>query len=84
MYINKVATMHKANITELRKYLPKYLLAATKGDEILVTSHGKIIARILPPTDVCLEAKARLRTLRKTCNVKDVVTPVSDKWNAAK
>ena len=76
--------MHKANITELRKYLPKYLLAATKGDEILVTSHGRVIARILPPTDVCREAKEQLRFLRKSCKVKDVISPIADTWDAAK
>ncbi len=74
--------MHEVNITELRNHLPKYLLEVNKGDEILVTSHGKVIARILPPVDMRQEAKRKLRELRKHCKVGDVVSPIEDSWEA--
>lgn len=74
--------MHEVNITELRNHLPKYLLQVRKGDEILVTSHGKIIARILPPKNLYQEAKQRLIDLRKVCKIGDVVSPIDDIWEA--
>jgi prevent-host-death family protein len=74
--------MHEVNITELRNHLPKYLSDVTKGDEILVTSHGKVIARILPPMDMRQEAKKRLCDLRKICKVGDVIAPIEDPWQA--
>ena len=43
--------MQSVNVTELRNHLPKYLEIAHKGSEILITSHGHIIARILPPSN---------------------------------
>ncbi len=76
--------MHSVNVTELRNHLPKYLADVTKGDEILVASHGRIIARIVPPVDVCQEAKKRLNDLRKTCKVGDVLTPLDSCWDASK
>lgn len=74
MYINGRTITHKVNITELRNHLPKYLSDVTKGDEILVTSHGKVIAHILPPTDISQEAKRKLHDLRKICKVGDVIS----------
>ncbi len=52
--------MQSINTTELRNHLPKYLADVTNGDEILVTSHGKTIARISPVLDERLEAKKLL------------------------
>lgn len=76
--------MHPVNITELRNHLPKYLLEVIKSGEILVTSHGKVIARILPPVETRQEAKKKLSDLRKICKVGDVITPTGDKWKAEK
>ena len=55
--------MHEINITELRNHLPKYLSDVNKGDEILVTLHGKVIARILPPVNKRQEAKRKLKSV---------------------
>ena len=57
--------MHEVNVTELRNHLPKYLADVCKGEEILITVRGRVIARILPPVDVKLEAGKKLRALRK-------------------
>lgn len=74
--------MQGVNITELRNHLPKYLDSVTKGDEIYVTSHGKIIARILPPLDLHQEAKAQLQHLRQMCKVGDVTSAIHEEWTA--
>jgi prevent-host-death family protein len=72
------------NITELRAHLPKYLSNAQKGTEILVTSHGHVIARILPPIDPQIEAQKKLKELRKHCKVNDVISPIAEDWDAEK
>lgn len=72
--------MYEVNITELRNHLPKYLSEVNKGEEILVTSHGKVIAWILPPMDMRQEAKKRLNELGNNCTIGDVISPVGDVW----
>lgn len=76
--------MRSVNVTELRNHLPKYLSSVQKGHEILITSHGEVIARIMPPIDTRLEAQQQLKQLRKRCKVGDVVSPVDEKWDAEK
>lgn len=74
--------MHAVNVTELRNHLPKYLLSVQKGEEISITLHGQIIAIIIPPIDAKLAAQKKLRELRKTCYLGDVVSPLQEKWDA--
>ncbi len=76
--------MSSVNVTELRSHLQKYLSNAHKGDEILVTLHGQVIAKIVPPTDIKSEAIKQLHALRKNCRVADVVSPVDEAWDAEK
>lgn len=76
--------MHQVNVTELRNHLPRYLSSVQKGNEILITSHGVVIARIVPPVDTQKEAQAELLKLRKRCKVGDVINPVDESWEADK
>lgn len=76
--------MQAVNVTDLRNHLPKYLSCVQKGAEILVTSHGQVMARIVPPVDVKQEARKKIRELRKHCQVGDVVSPIGDEWEAEK
>lgn len=76
--------MRSINTTELRNHLPKYLHLVQRGDEILVTSHGKVIARIMPPIDVKLDAQNKLKSLRKACKVGDVISPIDEDWDVSK
>ena len=41
--------MSVVNVTELRQNLPAYLDQVRKGEHILVTSRGEVIAEISPP-----------------------------------
>lgn len=56
--------MAEVNVTELRQNLPIYLERASNGQRIRVTSRGKVIAEIGPPSmepDVVAGARERLR-----------------------
>jgi len=55
-----------------------------KSGEILVTSHGQVIARILPPIDTQSQAREQLKILRKKCKVSDVVSPIGEDWDVEK
>lgn len=76
--------MKAVNVTELRNHLPKYLASVQQGKEILVTSHGQIIARITPPLDVRHNAIEQLKLLRKHCKIGDVTSPIDENWEAEK
>jgi prevent-host-death family protein len=74
--------MREVNVTELRNHLPAYLGSVRAGEELLITSRGKIIAKLVPAEDPRAEAKARLLQLRSRCQVGDVVSPVGEGWSA--
>ena len=74
--------MDEVNITELRQQLPTYLGRVARGATVLVTQHGKPIAKIVPVEDPCAEAARRIETLRKTARVGDVVSPIEAEWSA--
>lgn len=74
--------METVNISELRANLLNYLKKAKEGHEIIITSHGEILATIVPPIDQIQQAKAKLKQLAKSAVVKDVVSPTKDKWDA--
>ena len=50
--------MTSVNVTELRQNLPAYLEKVRKGQRICVTSRGKVIAELAPPTAPVDEARA--------------------------
>jgi prevent-host-death family protein len=74
--------MITTNVTTLRQALPKYLSYVEAGEHIIVTSHGKPIARIIPAANAAEEAKKQLQMLRKSCKIGDVISPVDVDWDA--
>jgi prevent-host-death family protein len=76
--------MRQVNITELRSHLPDYLGQVQRGEELVVTSHGKAIARILPSEDIRETANVQLRALRGKARVGDVISPIGETWGAEK
>lgn len=74
--------MLEVTVTTFRKHIPDYLGKVRKGEDISLTSRGKIIARLVPPADERLSAKEQLAALRVTSFIGDVVTPLDEKWEA--
>jgi len=56
--------MQKVNITELRNHLPDYLAKAVSGQTLVITSRGRIVARLSPPEDMKVAARKRLKQLQ--------------------
>jgi len=74
--------MLQVNVTELRNHLPTYLGKVKSGEEVAVTSRGKVIARLVPETDQCGAARSRLEAIRQTSWVGDVLSPSGEVWEA--
>jgi prevent-host-death family protein len=83
MYIQRKETaMIEVKVTEFRNHLPEYLGRVKKGEDVLLTSRGKVIARITPAADERDPAREALVALRGKCRVGDVVTPLDERWEA--
>ena len=70
------------SMTELRVNLQVAIEEVKKGNTIIVTSHGKPVAQLIPPPDRRQEAIARLKALRKTVIIGDIISPTGEKWEA--
>jgi antitoxin (DNA-binding transcriptional repressor) of toxin-antitoxin stability system len=75
--------MMTINISELRANLLKYLDKANHGEQITVTTNGKVIATICAPVDQKEAAKAQLAELAASAKIHDVVSPVDAQWDAS-
>jgi len=56
--------MNDVKVTELRQNLPEYLAKVRRGERVRVTSRGKVIAEISPPSASRKEAEAARVRLR--------------------
>jgi antitoxin (DNA-binding transcriptional repressor) of toxin-antitoxin stability system len=77
--------MKDVKVTELRQKLPQYLAKVRRGERVRVTSRGKVIAEISPPSapkDEARAARTRLRgsVLRYDRPLDPVVDPKD--WDA--
>lgn len=73
--------MLTVNISDLRANLLKYLEKASHGEQITVTTNGRILATIAPPTDKKAMAKKRLSELSATATINDVISPIDTQWD---
>ncbi len=74
--------MQSIAVSELRANLMIVLKKIEKGSTINITSRGKIVAKLVPPDDSKKLAKDILSHVRKNAKLRDVISPVSEKWNA--
>ena len=64
LYILDDVAMKYVNVTELRQNLPAYLQRVRRGERIKVTSRGKVIAELTPPSADASQAAAARDVLR--------------------
>ena len=74
--------MSEANITELRQNLATYLRAVEQGETVVLTHHGRAIARIVPVDNHRADATQRIESLRATAEIRDVESPIDADWDA--
>jgi prevent-host-death family protein len=72
--------MNLISMTELRNHLPRYIRKVKEGEEVKISSRGKIVARLLPSKEDSREIHAQLALLRKKCRIGDVISPLGENW----
>lgn len=72
--------MIEVNVTDLRSRLPEFLDRANRGEEVRVTRRGKVIARLMPPSDRRRAARLELEVLRSEATIGDVESPLGEQW----
>lgn len=73
--------MESINISEFRANLLSYLNKAKEGKELNITSHGEVLATIVPPINRSKQARTKLEELAKTAAIGDVISPIDNEWN---
>ena len=73
--------MQTINISDFRANLLKYLEIANSGEQISVTTNGKILATITPPTNQKEFAKQKLKALASTAKIHDIISPTCCEWD---
>ena len=74
--------MQTINISDFRANLLKQLERANSGEQLTVTSNGKLLATITPPQNKMELAKKTLKALGANAIVHDVVSPTESEWDA--
>ena len=70
--------MLRVSVSDLRQNLPAFLKRVQAGEQLQITSRGRVIARLAPERDPAEEARQWLLTLRDRVCLGDVVSPSSD------
>jgi len=71
------------NISDFRANLLKYLEKVSEGQQITVTTNGKVLANISHPIQLRETAKSQLAGLAATAKIHDVTSPIEVDWDAA-
>lgn len=73
--------MLEVSVTTFRKHIPDYLGKVRNGEDITLTSRGKVIARIIPPADERMNAREQLSALRGSAvYIGDIISPLDVEW----
>ncbi len=70
-------------VSDLRANLMKILKKIERGAVISITSRGREIARLVPPENSMEQAREKLKGLRQTAIIKDVLSPLDEEWESA-
>lgn len=75
--------METVNISDFRANLLKYLEKVSEGQQITVTTNGRVLATLSPPVQIRENSRSRLAELAVSAKIHDVTGPVQVDWDAA-
>lgn len=75
--------METVNISDFRANLLKYLEKVSAGQQITVTTNGRVLATLSPPVQMRETARSQLAELAATARIHDVTSPIPVDWDAA-
>ena len=82
LYNMTSADMKTVNISEFRANLLKYLEIANTGQQISITSNGKLLATVSQPVNQEVAAREQLAALAATAEIGDILSPIDAQWDA--
>ena len=74
--------METVRVSKLREHLVSFLKRVELGEDIIITSRGRRVARLVPLGDKMKKAREDLQQLRKNAVVRDIISPVGERWEA--
>ncbi len=74
--------MERVAVSDFRANLVKFLKKVERGEVLTLTSRGHEIANIVPPENKMEKAREALKKIRRTAEVGDVLSPISETWEA--
>jgi len=72
--------METVRVSKLREHLVSFLKRVELGENIIITSRGRRVARLAPLGDKMIKAREALQQLRKNAVVGDVISPLGERW----
>ena len=76
--------METVAVSTLRQNLSIFLKKAQEGQVISITSRGHEMARLVPAEDRREKSRDILRKIGKNARIGDILSPISDEWEAMK
>ncbi len=76
--------MRTVAVSELRDNLMSFIKKVQSGENIIVTSRGNEVAKLVPVENKKQIAKEKLNKLRKTAYVGDVLSPIFEEWEVTR
>jgi len=67
-------------ISDFRAHIQVYLKKVSQGEEIVITSRGREMAKVLPLRNKSENARKKLKALAKTAIVKNITDPIPAEW----
>lgn len=74
--------MEKVGVSALRDNLSMFLDKVKKGEEILITSRGRDLAKIVPIESHMEKSREKLREIGKTAYIGDILSPIDEEWES--
>ena len=79
----KEAQMSSIAVSDLRANLMQVLEQIKQGAQIKITSHGKVVAKLVPADYTQNLAKEQLLQIGESASIKDIISPIDEPWDAA-
>ena len=76
--------MQTIAVSNFRAKIMSFLKQVENGSSIEITSHGKIVAKLIPPDFIRNDAKQKLIKVGKNAKMFDVISSIDEVWNAEK
>ncbi|MCK4559391.1 MAG: type II toxin-antitoxin system prevent-host-death family antitoxin [Calditrichia bacterium] len=74
--------MQTIPVSELRANLMNVLKTVEQGSTLDITSRGKVVAKLVPPSYSREKAINKLKEIRKRAKIHDILSPIDVKWEA--